>query len=115
MFLFAFTTVLGWSHYGSKAWEYLFGAKTTYIFRIIHVCTVIFGAILTSSLAWDISDTFNGLMMIPNLIAVIVLSPLVVKITKNYLRRTKKGEDIQPMYNFDPETQAQEMNRETEE
>jgi AGCS family alanine or glycine:cation symporter len=54
-------------------------------------------------------------MMIPNLIAVIVLSPLVVKITKNYLRRTKKGEDIQPMYNFDPETQAQEMNRETEE
>ncbi|MBR5453914.1 MAG: sodium:alanine symporter family protein, partial [Clostridia bacterium] len=55
MFLFAFTTVLGWSHYGSKAWEYLFGAKTTVIFRIIHVCTVIFGAVLTSSLAWDIS------------------------------------------------------------
>ncbi|MBO7245731.1 MAG: alanine:cation symporter family protein, partial [Clostridia bacterium] len=45
MFLFAFTTVLGWSHYGSKAWEYLFGAKTTIIFRIIHVCTVIFGAV----------------------------------------------------------------------
>ncbi|MBR5135013.1 MAG: sodium:alanine symporter family protein, partial [Clostridia bacterium] len=56
MFLFAFTTVLGWSHYGSKAWEYLFGAKTTFIFRIIHVCTIIFGAVLTSSLAWDISD-----------------------------------------------------------
>ena len=115
MFLFAFTTVLGWSHYGSKAWEYLFGAKTTFVFRIIHVCTVIFGAILTSSLAWDISDTFNGLMMIPNLIAVIVLSPLVVKITKNYLRRVKKGEDIEPMYNFDPETQAKEMDREIDE
>ena len=114
MFLFAFTTVLGWSHYGSKAWEYLFGAKTTYVFRIIHVCTVIFGAILTSSLAWDISDTFNGLMMIPNLIAVIVLSPLVVKITKNYLRRTKNGEDIEPMYNFDPEVQAEEIKREVE-
>ena len=111
MFLFAFTTVLGWSHYGSKAWEYLFGAKTTYIFRIIHVITVIFGAILTSSLAWDISDTFNGLMMIPNLIGVLVLSPLVVKITVNYLRRVKKGENIEPMYNFDPETQAQEMAR----
>ena len=55
MFLFAFTTVLGWSHYGSKAWEYLFGAKTTFIFRIIHVCTVIFGAVLTSSLAWVIA------------------------------------------------------------
>ena len=112
MFLFAFTTVLGWSHYGSKAWEYLFGAKTTFIFRIIHVCTVIFGAVLTSSLAWDISDTFNGLMMMPNLIGVLVMSPLVVKITKNYLRRVKKNEDIEPMYNFDPEVQAEEIARE---
>jgi len=110
MFLFAFTTVLGWSHYGSKAWEYLFGAKTTFIFRIIHVITVIFGAVLTSSLAWDISDTFNGLMMIPNLIGVLVLSPLVVKITKNYLKR-QKGEDIEPMYNFDPEVQKAEVER----
>ena len=115
MFLFAFTTILGWSHYGSKAWEYLFGAKTTFIFRIIHVITVVFGAVLTSSLAWDISDTFNGLMMIPNLIGVLALSPLVVKITNNYLRRTKKGENIDPMYNFDPEIQAQEAARETEE
>ncbi len=115
MFLFAFTTVLGWSHYGSKAWEYLFGAKTTVVFRIIHVCTVIFGAVLTSSLAWDISDTFNGLMMIPNLIGVLSLSPLVVKITQNYLRRVKKGEDIEPMYNVDPEIQKQEMVREVTE
>jgi len=115
MFLFAFTTVLGWSHYGSKAWEYLFGSKTTVIFRIIHVCTVILGAVLTSSLAWDISDTFNGLMMIPNLIGVLVLSPLVVKITKNYLRRVKKKETIEPMYNFDPKTQAEEMARPLEE
>ena len=111
MFLFAFTTVLGWSHYGSKAWEYLFGAKTTFVFRIIHVITVIFGAVLTSSLAWDISDTFNGLMMIPNLIGVLVLSPIVVKITKNYLRRVKRGEDIEPMLNVDPEIQAAEKAR----
>ena len=115
MFLFAFTTVLGWSHYGSKAWEFLFGAKTTFIFRIIHVCTVIFGAVLTSSLAWDISDTFNGLMMIPNLIGVLVLSPLVVKITTNYLRRVTKGENIEPMYNINPEIQAEEMFRKIEE
>ncbi len=97
MFLFAFTTVLGWSHYGSKAWEYLFGAKTTFIFRIIHVCTIIFGAVLTSSLAWDISDTFNGLMMIPNLIGVVVLVPLVMKITKNYIDRVIKKKDVAPM------------------
>ena len=115
MFLFAFTTILGWSHYGSKAWEYLFGSKTTYIFRIIHIITVIFGATLTSSLAWDISDTFNGLMMIPNLIGIVVLSPVVVKITKNYLRRKKGHEDIEPIYNFDPKVQAEELAREYEE
>ena len=100
MFLFAFTTVLGWSHYGSKAWEYLFGAKTTVIFRIIHVITIIFGAVLTSSLAWDISDTFNGLMMVPNLIGVLVLCPLVVKITKNYIDRAIKKKDVAPMLSY---------------
>ena len=105
MFLFAFTTVLGWSHYGSKAWEYLFGAKTTVVFRIIHVCTVIFGAVLTSSLAWDISDTFNGLMMLPNLIGVVVMIPLVVKITKNYVNRKIKGKEEEPVLSFDPEIQ----------
>ena len=101
MFLFAFTTVLGWSHYGSKAWEYLFGAKTTFIFRIIHVITVIFGAVLTSSLAWDISDTFNGLMMIPNLIGVVVMLPLVIKITKNYIDRKIKNKDVEPVVSYD--------------
>ncbi len=101
MFLFAFTTVLGWSHYGSKAWEYLFGAKTTVIFRIIHVITVIFGAVLTSSLAWDISDTFNGLMMVPNLIGVLVLCPLVVKITRNYIERNIKKKEVAPVLSYD--------------
>ncbi len=107
MFLFAFTTVLGWSHYGSKAWEYLFGAKTTVVFRVIHVCTVIFGAVLTSSLAWDISDTFNGLMMLPNLIGVIVMMPLVVKITRNYVNRKVKGIDEEPILSYDSAIQAE--------
>ena len=107
MFLFAFTTVLGWSHYGSKAWEYLFGAKTTIIFRIIHVCTVIFGAVLTSSLAWDISDTFNGLMMLPNLIGVVVMLPLVVKITKNYVKRNINGQDIEPIISYNTEIEKE--------
>ena len=107
MFLFAFTTVLGWSHYGSKAWEYLFGAKTTIVFRIIHVCTIIFGAVLTSSLAWDISDTFNGLMMIPNLIGVLVMLPLVVKITKNYVDRRVKNKDVKPVLSYDEALQAE--------
>ena len=105
MFLFAFTTVLGWSHYGSKSWEYLFGAKTTFIFRIIHVCTIIFGAVLTSSLAWDISDTFNGLMMIPNLIGVLFMLPLVVKITNNYIDRKIKKKDVKPILSYDANIQ----------
>ncbi len=101
MFLFAFTTVLGWSHYGSKAWEYLFGSKSVVVFKIIHVCTIIFGAVLTSSLAWDISDTFNGLMMFPNLIGVVAMSPLVFKITKNYIDRKLKGKDVAPVRSYD--------------
>ncbi|MEE1238519.1 MAG: alanine/glycine:cation symporter family protein, partial [Acutalibacteraceae bacterium] len=113
MFLFAFTTVLGWSHYGSKAWEYLFGAKTTIIFKIIHVCTVIFGAVLTSSLAWDISDTFNGLMMLPNLIGVVVLIPLVVKITKNYVDRNIKGKDVEPLLSHEQLDNTPAEERET--
>ncbi len=106
MFFFAFTTVLGWSHYGSKAWEYLFGAKTTIVFKSIHVLTVILGAVLTSSLAWDISDTFNGLMMVPNLIGVVVLMPLVVKITKNYVDRKIKRVDIAPLTSYAGEQDA---------
>ena len=106
MFLFAFTTVLGWSHYGTKAWEYLFGTKTTFVFKIIHVLTIILGAVMTSSLAWDISDTFNGLMMIPNLIGVVALFPLVMKITKNYIARKIKGKDVKPILSYDAKLQA---------
>ena len=95
--LFAFTTVLGWNHYGTKAWEYLFGVKSTAVYKVIHLVMILFGALLTSSLAWDISDTFNGLMMIPNLIGVIVLSGLVCKITKNYVDRHIRHLDVKPM------------------
>ena len=62
---------------------------------------------MTSSIAWDISDTFNGLMMIPNLIGVISLSPLVVKITKNYIDRRIKKKDVEPLLSFDPDIQAE--------
>ncbi len=104
MFLFAFTTVLGWSHYGSKAVEYLFGEKGKKVYKVIFVLMVISGAVMTSSLAWDISDTFNGLMMIPNLIGVVALAGLVRKITKNYLAR-QKGEKVEPVLSYDPELQ----------
>ena len=107
MFLFAFTTMLGWSHYGSKAWEYLFGTKTTFIFKLIHLVTILLGAVMTSSLAWDISDTFNGLMMFPNLIGVVALAPLVVKITKNYVARKIKNQDVAPVLSYDEALNAE--------
>jgi len=100
MLLFAFTTVLGWSHYGSKAVEYLFGMKAINIYKIIFVLMIVSGAVMTSSLAWDISDTFNGLMMVPNLIGVVVLSPKVVKITQSYVARRIRGKDEEPVLSF---------------
>lgn len=105
--LFAFTTVMGWSHYGSKAVEYLFGIKGAKVYRVIFVLMIISGALLENSLAWDISDTFNGLMMIPNLIGVLALTPLVYKITSNYVERKIKGKDVEPILSYDPAIQAE--------
>ena len=108
MLLFAFTTVLGWSHYGSKAVEYLFGIKAVKGYKVFFVLLIVSGALMTSSIAWDISDTFNGMMMIPNLIGVVVLSPVVVKIVRNYVDRKIKGKDIAPVLSYD-ETVQKEM------
>lgn len=107
LFLFAFTTILGWSQYGSKAVEYLFGIKAVKVYKIIFVLMIVSGAIMTSSLAWDISDTFNGFMMVPNLIAIIALCPVVVKITKNYINRKIKHKDEKPMLSYDEKIQAE--------
>ncbi len=108
IFLFAFTTVLGWSHYGTKAWEYLFGTKSVVFYKAFFVLMIISGAVMTSSLAWDISDTFNGLMMIPNLIGVLALSVLVCKLTNNYIDRNLKHKTVKPMLSFDPVIQAEQ-------
>ena len=108
IFLFAFTTVLGWSHYGSKAVEYLLNEKAVIVYRFIFVLFMVVGALATSSLAWDISDTFNGFMMIPNLIGVLSLAPLVYKLTRNYTDRKIKGKtDVEPMLSFDPDIQKE--------
>lgn len=107
--LFAYSTVLGWSHYGSKAFEYLFGTKSIVVYRIIFCIIVLLGSVMTAQLAWDISDTFNGLMMIPNLIGVLVLSPIVMKCTKNYVdRRILKKTNVKPMLSMFPDIQAEQ-------
>lgn len=106
--LFAFSTVLGWSHYGTKAFEYLFGSGATIIYRVIFIVFILFGATMSLDLAWDLSDTFNGLMAIPNLIGVVTLSPVVMKITANYVDRKIKGHDVKPMLSAFPEIQAEQ-------
>ena len=106
--LFAYSTTLGWSHYGTKAVEYLFGTTGSRIYKVVFVCMTVVGATMKLGLAWDLSDTFNGLMMIPNLIGVLVLSGTVVDITRNYFDRRVKGKDIEPMWSAFLEYQKQE-------
>ena len=112
--LFAFTTILGWSYYGTKAWEYLFGTKSTIVYKIIFLGMILVGAVVDASVAIDLSDTFNGLMAIPNLIGVVCLSGLVVKLTKNYTVRkiTKTKPDEKPLYSFSPQIQQEQEARE---
>ena len=105
--LFAFTTVLGWSFHGAKVTEYLFGVVCAKIYRLIFIVIIVFGALMESNLAWDISDTFNGLMMMPNIIGVIVLLPIIIKLTRNYVDRRIRGKDIRPMLSFDTNIQKE--------
>ncbi|MBQ2771007.1 MAG: alanine:cation symporter family protein [Clostridia bacterium] len=107
MLFFAFTTVLGWSQYGSKAVEYLFGIKAVKGYRLIFVAMIISGAVMEGGLAWDLSDTFNGLMMIPNLIGVLALFPLVCRVTKNYIDRKIHHQAVEPLLSYDPDIQKE--------
>ncbi len=111
--LFGFTTIVAWSYYGEKAVEYLFlktgekGRKIAiFVFKIVYILLVIVSAVINGELAWAISDTCNGLMALPNLIGLILMSGLVVKIAKNYFAR-KKGEDVTPMLSAYPEVNEQ--------
>ncbi len=104
--LFAYSTVLGWSHYGATACGYLLGDKSVRYYRVVFVVIVFLGSIMKAQLAWDISDTFNGLMMLPNLIGVLVLSPLVMKCTKNYVDRKLHHKNVEPMLSMFPDIQA---------
>ena len=87
---FAFTTILGWNYYSEKCLEYLVGSKRPIIFkiyRIIYVAIVFVGPYLTVSMVWGLADVFNGLMAFPNLIALVLLSPVVWCVTKDYYKK----------------------------
>ena len=98
--LFAFSTLLGWTVYGGRAAGYLGGRRFVRVYRIIFLGAVFLGSVSSVQLVWDLSDTFNGLMALPNLVGVLLLSPLVFRITKNYVRRVFKGEQISPLLSY---------------
>ncbi|PAF14108.1 sodium:alanine symporter family protein [Shouchella clausii] len=81
---FAYSTIIGWSYYGEKCFGYLFGDKNTIIYKIIFVVVVMIGAGTSVQIVWDIADIFNGLMAIPNLIGLLLLSNVIVKETDKF-------------------------------
>ena len=91
---FAFTTILGWNYYSERCLSYLTGGNTKFsaIFRWIYIFAVFIGPYLTVSAVWTIADIFNGLMAFPNIVALILLSPVVFKETKSYFSRLSAGE-----------------------
>ncbi|BBO66889.1 transporter [Desulfosarcina alkanivorans] len=87
---FAFSTVIGWSYYGDRCIDYLFGQKAVLPYRIIYCLIIPVGATIKLSLVWTISDIFNALMAWPNLVGLIFLSPVVVKMTREYFADPKR-------------------------
>ena len=95
LLVFAFTTLLGWSYYGERCAEYIFGVKVIMPYRILWILMIFVGALLKDQLAllWLIADALNGMMAIPNLIALLLLSPVIFKITKDYFAKQSGSGD----------------------
>lgn len=84
LILFAFTTIIGWCYYGERCFEFLFGVKAIPIYRVVFIAMVALGGYISLETIWVIADIVNGLMAIPNLIALLALSPIIIKETKHY-------------------------------
>jgi len=87
--LFAFTTLLGWSYYGERAVEFLFGVKAIWPYRIVWVLAIPIGAVTSLDLVWNMADALNAMMALPNLIALLILAPAVFTMTRNYWAKDK--------------------------
>ena len=95
---FAFSTVLGWSYYGERCLEYLMGSKGQFVYRAVYVLVAAIAPVVALNLVWTIADTLNALMMLPNLVAVLLLSGVVVQETKKYKDDLdRKSEDAVPV------------------
>ena len=86
--MFAFSTVIGWSYFGAEAAEFLFGERSRVPFCVIFIAFSVIGACVDMAAAWGVSDMLNGLMALPNLIAVLILSPKVIELTRKYCERS---------------------------
>lgn len=91
MCCFAFSTIIGWGLYGTRCVEFLLGTRANRPFMILYALVAIVGATMELGLMWNIAETFNGLMVIPNLIAVFLLSGVVVRLVKEYFDREGKN------------------------
>lgn len=87
IFFFAFSTILGWSYYGEKAFEYLGTNKAIIYYRILWVIAVFIGAIAPLTLIWNIADIMNGMMLLPNVISLVLLSSVIVRVTQKYINK----------------------------
>ena len=93
MCCFAFSTIIGWGLYGARCIEFIFDEKVIKPFMVAYSLVAILGATVDLGLLWSIADTFNGLMAIPNLIALALLSPIVFKVTKEFFATGGKSEE----------------------
>ena len=84
--LFAYSTILGWSLYGSRCVQYLLGLRAAKVYQLIFVIVIVIGSVSSLDFVWNIADTLNGLMAIPNFIALFALSPVIFKITREHFR-----------------------------
>lgn len=99
--LFAFTTILGWAYYAEKCWEFLLGARSGLPFRVLWTVAIFFGSVLSLEFAWLVADTLNALMAIPNLIALLLLAPVVVSLTREYFAQNDEEGGVKAMPSVD--------------
>ena len=89
--LFAFTTILGWNYYGERCFEFLFGVRYIRVYRLLFVLMIVLGGFVGLEAVWILADIVNALMALPNLIALLVLSPIVISETKKYFAKHRKN------------------------
>ena len=87
--VFAFTTILGWAYFGEKCWEYLAGTKVQIPYRMLWTGFVLIGAVTQLDFVWLVADTLNAFMAFPNLVSLLLLSPVVVRVTNDYFERRR--------------------------